>query len=68
MTAKESNETNIAILSILQNLNSEQWKDTFDQTLQNQIIERAFQMKSPSVMKASSIKLFGYLVYLDHFK
>lgn len=60
-------EISIAILSILNNLDTLQWKQTFSpSTTITKILGSIYQAnKAPPLLKAASIKMLGYMVYFD---
>ena len=61
-------EVCIAILSILNNLDASQWRQTFDAELTHTVILPflyASARQLPPLLKAASIKQLGYMVYYD---
>jgi len=61
-------EVCIAILSILNNLDASQWRQTFDAELTHSVILPFLYTSArqlPPLLKAASIKQLGYMVYYD---
>lgn len=61
-------DVSIAILSILNNMDANQWKAVFSpQTTEGKILGALIYQagKAPPLLKAASIKMLGYMVYFD---
>ena len=59
------NDISISILSMMSNIDSNQWRLTFSYEITSKILHYLYQAKNTPLLRAASIKFLGYLVYYD---